>query len=52
MIWCVMFFYIDTHEPVNVAAVRDLPRAEAESFAAERRPGIYGVARPQPAKGC
>jgi hypothetical protein len=44
--WCVVFFYISTHQPVPVPEVRNLTRDTAQSLASEPRSEIYGVSRP------
>lgn len=45
MMWCVLFFYVGTHQPVDVPVVKNLTEAEAKYLAEQPRDSIYGVAR-------
>jgi hypothetical protein len=50
MTWCVVFFYVATHQPVDVPSVCGLTKLEAEHLAHDPENyarGYYGVLRPQ-----
>jgi hypothetical protein len=47
MKYAVVYFHVDTHEPVDVPPVRDLPEAVAKKIASKAPKGTYGVVCPE-----
>ena len=50
MLWCVVFFYIGTQQPISVSPVCALSKPEAERLASDMsyaRMGIHAVVYPQ-----